>query len=519
MIGFEDANGWQAESPGRLLARPIGIDTHQEPVIYMRADCAVCRAEGFDAQTRVSVTGNGREFIATLNVVRGGLLAQGEAGLSDAAWSLLGAPEPDFIEVTHANPVESFRSVRGKLYGHDFTGPDIRAVVTDIARRRYSDVQLSAFLSAGVGDRVSEKEIVELTRAMVEAGARIEWPSAPVFDKHCIGGLPGNRTTPLVVAIVSACGLVMPKTSSRAITSPAGTADTMGVITRVDLSLGEMRRVVEREGGCFVWGGAVELSPADDLLIRVERALDLDSDAQLVASVLSKKIAAGSTCVLIDVPVGPTAKVRDARAAERLSALLSAVGSNLGIQVEVMVTDGSQPVGRGVGPALEARDVLAVLRGERSAPDDLRQRAAALAGAVLEQGGKCAAGAGVALALEVLADGRAWKKFQAICDAQGGLRTPPEAAHTATVVAQLTGSVSAIDNRRLSKLAKLAGAPDAPAAGVVMLARVGDRVASGQGVLEVHAESRGELAYALDLVARHPEMVAIADGQTVGGAR
>ena len=207
------------------------------------------------------------------------------------------------------------------------------------------------------------QETIDLTRAMVGAGERIDWGRAPIADKHCVGGLPGNRTTPIVVAIAAAAGLTMPKTSSRAITSPAGTADVMETLTRVDLDVPAMRRVVESEGGCFVWGGALTLSPADDVLVRVERSLDLDSDAQLVASVLSKKIAAGATHALIDIPVGPTAKVRTEEHAQRLQALLEQVAAAHGLQLRALRTCGAQPVGAGVGPALEAHDVLAVLRG------------------------------------------------------------------------------------------------------------------------------------------------------------
>ena len=138
----------------------------------------------------------------------------------------------------------------------------------------------------------------------------------------------------------------------------------METLAPVELDTAAMRRVVEREGGCIVWGGAATLSPADDMLIRVERPLDLDSEGQLVGSVLSKKKAAGSTHVVIDMPIGPTAKVRSEEAAARLSALLEGVGKAIGLTLRVLTTDGRQPVGRGIGPALEARDVLAVLQGQ-----------------------------------------------------------------------------------------------------------------------------------------------------------
>ncbi len=493
----------------RLRARPMGVDTYQESVIYMREDCAVCRSEGFESQSRIRIEGNGRSLIATLNVVRADWLGEGEAGLSDAAWRLLGADAPCEVEVSHPHTIESFRAVRGKLFGRSVSGAEFRAIVDDITARRYSDVQLSAFIASCVGPGVSRDEVVSLTRAMVEVGESLSWDRAVVFDKHCVGGLPGNRTSPLVVAIVAACGLIMPKTSSRAITSPAGTADTMETLTAVDLSLPDIRRVVEQEGGCLVWGGSVNLSPADDVLIRVEHSLDLDGEAQLVASVLSKKLAAGSTHVVIDVPVGPTAKVRDAQSAAALGELLRFVGTSLDLTVDVLVTDGTQPVGRGIGPALEAWDLLAVLERTADAPADLRDRAAVLAGAILERGGVCGPGEGVETALAVLADGRAWRKFQAICEAQGGLREPLRAPHRAPAFAARPGRVAEIDNRRLARLAKLAGAPQAPTAGVELLVHLGDRVEVDQPVLYVHAEAPGELAYALTYLDSHPELIVV----------
>jgi thymidine phosphorylase len=376
-----------------------------------------------------------------------------------------------------------------------------------VAAGVYSDLQLAAFVTATAGDRLDEAETIALTQAMLGSGERIRWDYPIVADKHSVGGLPGNRTTPLVVAMVAACGVPIPKTSSRAITSPAGTADTMEVLAPVDLDVAAMRRVVEKEGGCIVWGGAVRLSPADDVLIRVERPLDFDSEGQLVASVLSKKAAAGSTHVVIDMPVGPTAKVRSADAAQELSARLRAVGSVLGLKLRIEQTDGSQPVGRGIGPALEARDVLAVLQNLREAPQDLRERALKLAGAVLELANAAAPGQGPAMARAALDDGRAWRKFQAICEAQGGMREPPRSSISHVVEADARAAVAGFDNRRLARLAKLAGAPTAPAAGLDLHVRVGDRVVPGQPLFTVHAEATGELAYALDYLAKQKEIV------------
>src|SRR5690606_23187693 len=388
----------------------------------------------------------------------------------------LGARDGDRVTVAHPPPLDSLACVRAKIYGRALERSDLYAVMRDIAAGRYSDIQVTAFITACASDRLSLAETTYLSEAMVAVGERLDWGREQVLDKHCVGGLPGNRTTPLVVAIIAANGLCIPKTSSRAITSPAGTADTMETLTNVTLPLADLRRVVECEGGCLAWGGAVNLSPADDILIQVERVLDIDSEGQLVASVLSKKKAAGSTHVLIDIPIGPTAKVRDRAAAEQLAAAMQTVGSNIGLRVQPYLSDGSRPVGRGVGPALEAHDLLAVLHNHPAAPQDLRSRALDLAAQLLEMGGAARPGEGYRLAESTLASGAAWRKFEAICAAQGGLREPPTARHQQPVTSDCAGWVCAIDNRVLARVAKLAGAPAAPAAGLSLAANVGTRV-------------------------------------------
>ena len=410
----------------------------------------------------------------------------------------------------HAPPVESMSHVRGKLYGKALSAAGAREIIGDISHGHYSDIQLSAYVTACAANNLSIEETIHVTRAMVEAGRRFNWGEGRIIvDKHCVGGLPGNRTTPIVVAIVAANGLIMPKSPSRAITSPAGTADPMETLTDVNLGFDRMRDVVEKEGACLAWGGAVALSPTDDIIIRVERALDLDSEGQLVASVISKKVAAGSTHVLIDIPVGPTAKVRSPELAERLSEALTQAGAAMGMTIKTLISDGSQPVGVGIGPALEAKDVLAVLKNDAAAPHDLRQRALTLAAAMLEMGQVCRERQGLALATETLDSGRAWEKFKAICMAQGGLREPPTAEYVHTLVAPRGGVVAMLNNRVISRLASLAGAPVAKAAGVCMHVRLGDVVEAGQALLSIHAEASGELEYALDFYHSHPQILHI----------
>ena len=489
------------------------VDSGQEPVVYLHRDSAVCRAEGFESETRIAVSLGSRSILATLNVVTGPLLGAGEAGLSESAWTQLAATDGAELSFAHPPPLESLSLVRAKIHGRRLGAPALAAVVGDIAAGRYSDIHLASFLTACAGDRLDRQEMIDLTLAMVASGDRLDWGRSPILDKHSVGGLPGNRTTLLIVPIAAAAGVIMPKTSSRAITSPAGTADTMEMLAPVVLDQRRLRQVVEQEGACIAWGGAAHLSPADDVLIRVERPLDLDSTGQLVASVLSKKAAAGATHVLIDLPVGPTAKIRSVAEAERVSSHLRGVGEAIGLRVQPVMTDGAQPVGRGLGPALEARDALAVLRNAPEAPADLRERALLLAGYVLELASVAPAGSGQALAREILLDGRARRKFEAICRAQGGLREPPAAPFTRPLPARAGGRVIRIDNRRLARVAKLAGAPRDPSAGLVLHVRVGTVVAPDEPLFTVHAESMGALEYALAYAAAYGDVVTLgADG-------
>jgi len=162
-----------------------------------------------------------------------------------------------------------------------------------------------------------------------------------------------------------------------------------------------------------------------------------------------------------------------------------------------------------VGPALEAHDVLAVLRGEAAAPADLRERALDLAGDLLEMTAKHPPGSGRAVAAQLLDSGQALRRFMAICNAQGGFREPGRAPFEANVESGHAGRVITFDNRRLAKIAKLAGAPMKPLAGISRRIRLGEHLARGQPVYTIHAESSGQLEYALEFARTQPPVVVL----------
>ncbi|MCX7115811.1 MAG: thymidine phosphorylase family protein [Gammaproteobacteria bacterium] len=495
-----------------LTLKYLGINTYKDPIIYMRADSHICKSEGFCAQVRVRVVLHERSVIATVNTVETNLLRHNEASLSTYAWELLSAKEGDVISVTHPQSPDSLSYIRSKVYGKELTAEETQHIIDDLIAGQLSDINIAMYIAASAGDRLSKKEVFDLTKAMVDSGQRLTWDSTCVVDKHCVGGLPGNRTTPIIVAIVAAFGLMIPKTSSRAITSPAGTADTMEVFTTVDLDIPAMRKVVEQEGGCVVWGGSMALSPADDLLIRIERTANIDSEGQMVASILSKKIAAGASHLVIDIPVGASAKVRSIEKAEALKGLLESIAREFGIETKTLFSDGSQPVGRGIGPALEAFDILAVLNCDKDAPQDLRAHALKLAGEIIAFSPGITPEQGVHIATEILDSGKALSKFQAICEAQGGLRDIPRAPLSHTVEAQQSGVITKIDNRYIARVAKLAGAPQSKTAGVKLLTPLHSVVTVNQPLFNLYAESQGELDYALDFIKQGHDIFQIKPG-------
>jgi len=482
-----------------LKVKALPIDNFRENLVVLSRACTALRPERLRGTRKVEVRMNGFSILASIVISDDpSFVAPDEIGLAQPAFRRLQARPGAMAVIEPSPPPRSLDAVRSKVHGETLSGAQLHDVVADLAAHRYSDMEVAAFLIA-CASFMTPEETLSLTQAMIDAGQKLDWGREMVVDKHSIGGVPGNRTSPLVVAIVAAHGLMIPKTSSRAITSPAGTADTMEVLARVDLTEDEMRGVVERCGGCLIWGGRVDLSPADDVLISVERPLSVDTPEQMVASILSKKVAAGSTHLVVDMPVGVSAKLRDVSAAMRLRKLFEFVGSRLGLTIDLLATDGSQPIGRGVGPVLEARDVLAVLQNRADAPADLREKAIHLAAHVLEFDPAVNGGMGEARARELLESGAAMTKLEEIATAQGPSPLQNELAPLCYEVnAPHEGWVEAVDCLRIAQVARLAGAPTDPGAGIDLLKRRGDPVKAGEPLYRIHGLDPADFGFAKD---------------------
>jgi thymidine phosphorylase len=502
-----DALDAQIQITSKLALRRVAIDTYRENVAYLHRDCAVYRAEGFQALSKVEVRANGKHILATLNVVDDpSIVGCNELGLSEDAFLQLAVDDGHVASVSQAEPPASIGALNRKIAGERLNREDFLDIVRDIAALHYSKIELTAFVVATNRDELDREEVYFLTEAMVASGRTLNWHESLVVDKHCIGGIPGNRTSMLVVPIVAAHGLLCPKTSSRAITSPAGTADTMEVLANVELPFGQLEDIVRDHRACLAWGGTANLSPADDVLISVERPLAIDSPGQMVASILSKKIAAGSTHLVLDIPIGPTAKVRSMPDAQRLRRLFEYVAGRIHLSLDVVITDGRQPIGNGIGPMLEARDVMRVLENDPDAPNDLRQKALRLAGRLIECHPDVRGGDGFAIARDILDSGRALAKMNAIIAAQGAktfdYHNPPLGLLTFEIFATEPGVVIGIDNLQVARIARLAGAPKVAGAGVDLFRKLGQAVAPGDVLYRVHASFQSDLGFARQACAK-----------------
>ena len=446
------------------------------------------------ALDRVRLVDKNKWLVVFLDISRKGI-KPGQIGLFDEVLNALKVKNNEIINVHHEKKPESIYIIKKKLSGDALSKEEVEEVVKDVIVNKLSVVDLTYFVSACYTRGLNDDEVLALTNAMVKYGGKLNVKQKIIADKHSIGGVANNRTTMLVVPIVAAAGVTIVKTSSRSITSPSGTADTVEVLAPVALTREKIKKVVQKTNACMVWGGAIELASADDAFINVERVLALDPEGMLLASILAKKKSVGATHVLIDIPVGIGAKFEDMGQARRLAKRFVRLGNKLGMKIKVVITDGSQPIGNGIGPVLESRDVIEVLNGD--GPEDLRKKALYMAGVLLEMVGFKDS---YKLATEILDSGKALKKFRQIIKAQGGnpnfrLDKLQPGSYRMDIYAKKDCIVRHINNKNISKLARIAGAPKDKRAGVYLHYHIGSKMNKGDVMFTVYAENKRRLEF------------------------
>jgi AMP phosphorylase len=487
-----------------LKVKPLDMETGRNIVVLHEDDAEEL---GHFTGDRVKLSTPKTTIVAIANATRR-MVQRGELGTFVEVTEALGLKLGDEVKVVLAPRPQSVAAIKKKMAGQQLSSEEIGAIVRDIVADNLTTTEMTAFVVAEHIKGMTMDEIVALTRHMVETGDTLDLEMKPVLDVHSIGGVPGNKYALIVVPLVAAAGLTVPKTSSRAITSGSGTADVMEVLANVTLGLDEIKKIVTRVGAVLAWGGAVKLAPADDIIIiRAERMLGIDPRCQLLASVMSKKLAVGADHILIDIPTGPGTKVEKMEDARDLAHDFIELGRKLGVQVESVVTYGGQPVGYAVGPALEAREALETLRG--NGPGSLIEKAAGLAGVMLELGGAAALGLGRQMAMEILKSGKAYQKMREVIEAQGGdpdikPEDIPVGEKKESLLASRPGYVKHIYNQHINDIARAAGAPRDKSAGLRILMKEGRKVEKGEPLLEIYAAHETKLDEALEIAKRYP---------------
>ena len=456
-------------------------------------------AMGIIAKSRATMAKNNKTASAIIDISYGNSIKQGEIWLFSELAEELKAKNNSIVNAVPQNKLDSQDYIKKKMDKNELTKEEIHEIISDLTNNKLTEIETTAFVSACYINGMTLAESAHLAEAIVESSGRLHFKKRIIIDKHCIGGIAGNRTTMIVVPIIAAAGLTIPKSSSRAITSPAGTADTMEVLAPVSHSKEKIMQIVNKTNGCMVWGGALSLASADDKIIKFEKPLNLDPEGILLASIMSKKSAADATHVLIDIPVGAETKITSIKEAKHLKKLFIKLGKKMRINTDVIITNAVQPIGNGIGPALEAIDILKVLKG--NGPVDLRRKSLVLASKMLKLAGVRKP---MKTAVRILKFGLADKKMREIIKAQGGNpNIQPKDIEVGpckyTRKSSREGMITKVSNHSVKAVAKLAGAPTDKSAGIYLHKKLRNYVKKGEELYTIYAKTKEKLEYAKEL--------------------
>lgn len=414
---------------------------------------------------------------------------------------------------------KALKAIQKKLVGKKLNYEEIYSIMDQISKDKLGDILTTYFVASGYSEGFTKDELYYLTKAMIETGDKLEFKGV-IADKHSIGGLPGTRSTMIVVPIIAAAGFVIPKSSSRAITTPAGTADCMEVIANVVFDKEGIYRIVNKTGGCIVWGGSFKIAPADDEIIQIEKPLSFESYDKILVSVMAKKIAFGATHVVIDIPWGKTMKVHTKNDAEFLAKKFEYIAKKFGIKLKAFVNRSFQPSGNGIGPLLETRDALRVLEQSEDRPIELEERSIELAGRLLElcledatakvkEEYKKNYSSGSEWAKDILSSKKAHAKMMEIIKAQRGdpnveSKDLKPGKYSIAIKSGFESKIKSINNKNITSITRILGAPSDRRAGIFLIKRRGDKIEKGEEMLYFYSQNEKMLDEAVDSLKLFP---------------
>lgn len=486
----------------KLKVKPLDIEAGGEYIVVLNE--AEANELGIIAGDRIKITKDDKELIGIVDTSDKSI-KRNEIGIFEEIEREYGLKSGETVTIKRLEKTESPSFIKDKLDGKTLSYEKIRTIIEDVVKHRLSEAEISAFAISTYTRDFTMKEIANLTKAVVEAGEQLEWDTTPICNKHCLGGVPGNRTTPIIIPIIAAAGLTIPKTSSRAITSPAGTADTVEVLADVNFKAKEIKEIVQKTNGCLVWGGGMNMAPADSEFIKVLNPLKLDPPPLTLTSIMAKKKSSGTTHLIIDIPFGKRTKVENKKQATSLAQKFKKIGNMMDIKTKVVLTHGSEPIGKGIGPLLEARDVLKVLEQKEDRPLDLEQKSLQLAGELLELGG---VESGQKKAKKILKSQKALEKFKEIITAQNGDPTITSkdltpAEYTKIIRAEKNATIEHIDNIYISEIARRLGCPGLKSTGVYLHEHKGVEIEKEDKLLTLYAKNKEDLKDASNYLNNH----------------
>ena len=479
-----------------LSLKYVAINSFNENTVYLHKDCDVYKVDDIKNITKIEIHGGAEPVSAFLEVVEDETIVQpDELGVNKQAFEQLNLPEGANVTISLANTPSSVASIKRKISGNVLYDSEYKAIIKDITSKKYSNMDIASFL-VSTGSFMTVQEVLALTEALA-GDETIHWDNENiVVDHHCLGGVPGNKTDIIITAIVAAYGLPIPKTASHSLTSCAGTADTFSVLANVDLDEKSLKKIVREHRGAIANYSKLPITYANKIISSVQRSLGIVKQEHILASVIAIKLATGVSHLLIDIPVGPTASIKTTNDALKIRKMIEYVGDMLNLQIDAVITDGSEPIGNGVGAVLEARDVMKVLRNKENAPQDLMEKSLFLAGRIIEFDPKVRGGQGYHIAKEILKSGRALETLNHIIYAQGKAPQAQLGRLTRDITAEKSGVVASINNTRITRIGVLAGAQQNAGAGVDLLKKVGDTVERGDVIYRVHSVNPNDFAFA-----------------------
>ncbi len=272
----------------------------------------------------------------------------------------------------------------------------------------------------------------------------------------------------------------------------------MEVLAPVAFDSEDLKKIILKEKACIVWGGALDISPADNILIEIERPLHMDPIGLMIPSILAKKLSAGVKKLVLDIPVGEGTKFPTPNDGKNFAHIFNEIAKNVGIDSECALTLAHQPIGHCIGPAIEAKEALTLLRDYLEGPNSLIEKSTSLAGILLEMGGKSEIGQGQNLAKEILRSGKAYEKMKQIIQIQGGNPNilPDDilvGPYNKEFYATKEGHITSVNNAIINRIAKAAGCPNSKSSGVEIFKKQGAKIKEGELIFKIYSNTQSKL--------------------------